>query len=44
LNWFAGLEADAVLQGKTITAHVDLVCKPRASTRPAPPEAELNGK
>jgi hypothetical protein len=41
LNWCRGLEADAVVEGKTISAHLELRSQPQASTRPAPPPAEL---
>lgn len=40
LNWFRGLEGDAVLEGKRITAHLEIVSDPQASTRPAPPPIE----
>lgn len=40
LNWFRGLEGDAVLEGKRITAHLEILSDPQASTRPAPPPIE----
>lgn len=41
INWFRGLEGDAVLEGKTITAHLEILSDPKASTRPAPPPIEV---
>jgi hypothetical protein len=37
INWFRRLEGDAVLEGKTIVAHLELISQPSASTRPVPP-------
>ncbi len=40
LNWFRGLEGDAVVEGRTIRAHLEIASQPPASVRPAPPAVE----
>jgi hypothetical protein len=40
LNWFRGLEADAVVAGKVVRAHVEIFSQPPASTRPVPPPVD----
>lgn len=41
LNWCRGVQGDAVLEGKTVTAHLEVLSQPQSSTRPAPPPVEV---